>query len=166
MATAGPNNGATFVDDASVGTVAWNNPGNVQTSNNVYADAGFSIGTSHYLKATNFGFNIPFSDVKGIQVDVERNSGGATDSSIKIVKAGVITGTNKSAGAAWPGTDTYASFGSASDLWGTTWNFSDINNSGFGVVISAAISTGSSTNIDHIRITVTYQPLNKLKMIV
>lgn len=35
--SSGPNNGSTFVDDASTGTEIWLNPGNAQSSDNSYA---------------------------------------------------------------------------------------------------------------------------------
>lgn len=49
----------TLADDAAVGTVAWSNPSNAASSNDSYATASGAGGTTHYLKATNFGFAIP-----------------------------------------------------------------------------------------------------------
>src|SRR3990170_6557009 len=100
MATSsGPNDGSTFVDDATVGTKTWSNPGNAQFSDDIYATVSL-VGEdiSHYLKATNFGFSIPDgSTINGIAIDVERKrniAGGSltSDQSVRIVKGGVITG--------------------------------------------------------------------------
>lgn len=68
----GPNNPGTTGNNASIGTVAWTNPGNVATSNNARS-AMSTIATSQYQTATNFGFAIPSpANVNGIRVSVER----------------------------------------------------------------------------------------------
>jgi hypothetical protein len=77
----GPRNGGTFADDASIGTVTWTSPANAQYSDNIRASAILTTTyrVSHYLKATNFGFNIPGNaTIQGIQVDVERSVSGGT----------------------------------------------------------------------------------------
>jgi hypothetical protein len=169
MPTAGPNNPGTLADDASVGTVAWTNPGNAASSNNTYATVTASSATvlSHWLKATNFGFSIPAgSTVTNVKVEVERNYSGdaqAIDNGIKLVKGGVVSGNDKKngPGVTWPGSDAYASYDFATD--GTGWNVAltdgDVNASDFGVVFSASVTSalGPSTgSVDHIRITLTY----------
>src|SRR5438093_5552524 len=47
---------STCVDDSGIGTVAWVNPGNATTSDNVYATAtpGVPNKASHFLKCTGF----------------------------------------------------------------------------------------------------------------
>lgn len=152
-------------NDASVGTIAWTNPGNSISSDNADATASLNTGdVTNYLKSLNHGFSIPTgATIDGIVVEFERavsSPNRATDSAIRIVKGGVIGSTNRSAGAGWPGSDTYASFGGASDLWGETWTPADINASDFGVVLSATCpGDGGGTpvaQVDHIRITVYY----------
>jgi len=158
----------TMADDDTVGTVAWVNPDNAKVSNDVYATFTFPIdATSHYLKATNFGFSIPSgATINGILVEIERivptgGTGQVNDSEIKIVKSdGTIGDTNKSTGATWSATESYISFGGSSDLWGEEWEAEDINDSDFGVVLSATISNqfvASYGRVDHIRITVYFQ---------
>ncbi len=167
--SSGPNNGGTFANDSTVGTVDWSSPSNAQTQNDVYATASLtsSARTSHYLKATNFGFSIASNaTIQGIVVEVDRyESGGSTlrvtDNSIKLVKGGVISGNDKSAGLSWPNSDTntYVSYGGPSDLWGLNWTPADINSSNFGVVISAikdSTDHDRTAYVDHIRITVYY----------
>ena len=161
----GPQSAATAVDDGSTGTVAWSGPGDAKTSNDVYAFAGLTSSTSHYLKLTGFGFSIPAgSTVTGVSVAVERIKTGSSqdvrDASVKLVKAGSVVGSEHAdTGTTWPyaadGTKTY---GSGSDLWGTTLSPSDVNASGFGVAISARnlSSTGSFAKVDSVTITVTY----------
>src|SRR3990167_2051589 len=72
----------TTADDSAVGTIVWTNPNNSKVSDNVYAivtNANCGIPTSHYLKATNFGFSIPAgATINGIVVEIEKkHSGGA-----------------------------------------------------------------------------------------
>lgn len=97
----------TIVDSADVGSVSWVNPDNAKVSDGVYATVNLS----------------------GIDP--------AQDNSIKIVKGGTIQGTDQSTGAFYTGISTYKSFGSSSNLWGLSWTSADINDSTFGVVISA-----------------------------
>jgi len=166
MSSAGPNNGSSFVDDASVGTVAWSNPANAQYSDNVYASVTLNSGIiSHYLKATGFGFSIPSNaTINGILVEVERKAAAGTigDYSVKLVKGGAISGNNKADTTNnWPTTDTYKSYGGSTDLWGLSWTAADINASNFGMAIACrGYAANSISYIDHIRITVYYTAVN------
>lgn len=171
MASSGPNSPGTMADVDYLGSDDWVNVNNATASDNVYAtftDNGTGSG-SDYLKATNFGFAIDSgATINGIVVEFERKANSAAgggsgarinDQEVKLVKAGTIQTTNKSAGAMWSTTEAYVSFGGVADLWSGTWTPSDINNSGFGAVIRVAgnRSDGSETaSVDHIRITVYY----------
>ncbi len=169
-ASSGPNSGSTAADDDSIGTVTWTDVNNALTQDNSYASAILTQAnnTSHYLEVTDFGFAISSAaTIEGIVVEVDRRESSGTplrvfDNSIKLVKGGTIGGDDKSTGASWPTSDTYASYGGASDLWGQTWSPADINSAGFGVAISA-VKDGSSdprvAYVDHIRITVYYSVL-------
>lgn len=166
MASVGPNSGATFADDGTLGTIAFSNPTNAASSNDAYASAVLLLNEiTHYLKVQNFGFNIPIhSQIDGIVVEIERNStviNSVTDNAIRLVlPSGAYGSTNKSAGATWPNSDAYASFGSATDTWGETLTPVDINDVNFGVVISGVASLLAGTaQIDHVRITVSYTQL-------
>lgn len=135
---------------------------------------------TNYLKASSFGFNIPPAAViTGIQAQYLRQVTGrdAFDLEVKLIKAGAIQTTNRGLGALtytndpltgfccqWsglpvvnggtgPSTDTY---GGAADLWGGTWTPSDINNSGFGIAISAGIFAAGQADVDSVVITVFY----------
>jgi hypothetical protein len=177
----GPYNGSTFVDNNSVGTLTWSSPSNAQTSNNVYAVAtspGAGPQVTHYLKATNFGFSIPAgATIDGIVVMVERktDSTSVKDSGVYLVKNGTISGTNHSVTTSgtgftsclspvtgtncWSTTEATVSYGSPTDLWGTEWTVSDINNIASGIVFSASrtYGTGSRTiSMDSITMMVYY----------
>jgi hypothetical protein len=118
---------------------------------------------SQYLKITNFGFDIPSTaTIQGIKVEINKfNDPGAggdiTDERVRIVKGGTIGVTDRAESDNWPTSPQYVTHGSSTDLWGTTWAYTDINASDFGVAISVSVSeTGPIANIDHVRITVYY----------
>jgi len=156
----GPNPPVTGTNDATVGTTAWTNPGRVTAADGSYATVALSGGSSsEYLKATGFGFSIPAGAViEGIQLDVLRfeSSPGVGDNSVKLVKAGSIVGADRAVAGAWPTSPAYATYGSATDLWGTSWSVSDVNNSGFGAAVSALGVFSPTAEIDFMRITVYY----------
>lgn len=176
MASEGPNNPGTGANDDAVGTVAWSNPGNTLTSDDSKAQYVFSVSgqtnvVTNYCKATNFGFSIPTgATIDGIVVEIEKlgqtnfnpDTNYVQDSAVKIVKAdGSIGTTNKGdTTTKWASADAYITYGGDTDLWDETWSPTDINDTDFGVVISANLTKESSrsvsANIDHIRITVHY----------
>ena len=158
----------TGANDSSVGTVSWTSPTAISAddSNPAAANTLSNGDQSYYLKATNFGFNIP-SDSVILGIFVEANAMDPTDfddlrdESVRLVKGGSIQGDDKAAGNALPvqalsGTN-IESWGGSSDLWGTPLDPSDVNASDFGVVISyQSYSSLGSPNIDAIWITVYY----------
>ena len=162
--TQGANSPGTVASDNATGTIAWVNPTNATSSDNVYAvatNSGGSNSPSHYLKATNFGFSIPAgATIDGILVEIEKKSQSAfcKDINVLIIKSDGSLGTENKADIInnWSTSDTYKSYGSSSDLWSETWTLADINDADFGVVISANIIGFTTSSIDHIRITITY----------
>ena len=160
------NTGTVFASDATVGVVAITNPANAQLSDNSYATSVLALSQlSNYLKITGFLFAIPLdATITGITVSVERSSSlsnATTDNSVKLVKDGVISGTEKATGTLWPTTDAVATYGSSSDLWGQAWAPVDINSSTFGVVISASATLAATANIDQVTITIDYTGSNR-----
>lgn len=174
MASQGPLSPGTLADDSAVGTTAWTSPSNAGASDDSYTTANLTDNAStHYLKATNHAFTVPAgATINGIVVEAEVKAGSAStviDGPIKLVKAGSVVGTDKARGGStfWPTSDAYQTWGSSSDLWGTTWTVADVNASNFGAVISGVKSgAGSTGSVDHIRITVHYTlASNKLAMV-
>lgn len=151
-------------DVTGIGTQAWTGTGNVGASDNSYATVSLSDNrTSHYLECTGYNFAVPDGAViNGITVSIERHSSSTItyDADVQLVKAGVIGGTDQSTGTEYPTSDTVATYGSSSDLWGTTWAASDIRNANFGVAFAAqkiGSSGGSRTaSVDVIQITIDY----------
>ncbi len=171
-ASAGPNNGTSFVSDASIGSYSWTSPDGAQFDDDTnYATTGsFAFGgITQYLKASDFGFNIPVgAAITGIEVVVKKRSNTfdssteVEDNSVKLVKDGTISGDDKSLLTVWNRGFVWVptTYGSSSDLWGQTWTPSDINNVNFGVALSAKRDSGGSgavtLDVDHIKITVHY----------
>jgi hypothetical protein len=161
VSSAGPNFPSTGANDTTVGSVAWSNPGSISAQDGSSASAAlnsFGGSPSNYLKGTGFGFSIPTgATINGILLEVYRTGNSfITDSSVKLVKGGVIGGTDRSAGATWSATG-WASFGGSTDLWGQTWTPADINAASFGAVLSAATTALNATaSVDAFRITVYY----------
>ena len=167
MANTAATSPGTMADDATVGTVAWSNPDNAKVSDNAYATytTTFTTRTTHYLKATNFGFSIPTgATINGILVEVERkySGNGVADGPLgnAIIKAdGTLTSGASYVG--WSTTEQYDSYGGSTDLWGETWTAEDINDVDFGFAMYAVIngnfdSGGATASVDHIRTTIYY----------
>lgn len=147
-------------DSAAIGTIPWSNPANIESADGVYATATGS-GTTHYLQGTfPTNFAVPsVATITGISVSVVRlasNNTSVQDTNVQLMKAGVVQATNRSAGAPWSTSSTAATFGSSTDLWGTTWTPADVNNSGFGLAIAASIGGGATASVDAFLVSVFY----------
>ena len=155
-------------NDATVGTDPWVFPGNILTSDDVYATATTLVPpmTTQYLTGTNFGFTIPAGAIiEGIKAEYEHGDSNTNtvENSTKIIKGGVIGGLEHATGATWSAPDHYGEYGHATDLWALTWTATDINAADFGVGISARLTqTTAAPRIDHIRITVYYSVVAEL----
>ncbi len=135
---------------------AWANPTNIQAGQVGSAQVSFSgpAESSAALVAKGMGFALPGgATVKGIVVTL----GGVSESgplslSLRMLKAGALAGTEKSA-AASNGTLT---FGSSADLWGTTWTPAQINEATFGVASWLTSFSSGSFAVDTVTIRVFY----------
>lgn len=162
----GPRNPSVFSNIAIPGySQAWTNLGNAAVSDNNYSSFGNLNGGSgsytNYIVAKGFGFDIPGgTNITGIKVEVECSdpNNRTADYSVRIIKKGLVTGTEHATGATYPASDAYMVYGGPSDLWGTTWTYKLIDDGDFGVAVSAkrtvedAIVTAGQIN--SIRITV------------
>jgi hypothetical protein len=75
------------------------------------------------------------------------------DEDIRLLKNGVIAGNNQASTSEWSTADQYVTYGGPGDLWGTTWNAAEINNSLFGSSMAVEVFNGTA-RVDHMRITV------------
>jgi Tfp pilus assembly protein PilX len=145
----------------------WTSSSSVYASDSVFATNSIAQGsTGAVLVVTGFNVSVPSTAiVQGIQVEIERKSSSSStirDTDVYLQKTSAAVGTDHSSTSYWPTTKATATYGTASDLWGTTWTPSEINASTFGVRITARNSGntyggGSQTaSIDRVRIIVTY----------
>lgn len=163
--TAASASAGTFADDSSHGTTTWSFTGGaLPATTSLPAGA-----TSHYVKATNFGFAVPSTaTIIGVVVSVTRSGGlpnAIFDDTIKLIKAGVVSGSDRAGGGTgWQaGADTRL-VGSPADLWGVTLTPANVNAATFGVVF-AGINSATTTlvaTVSAITITVYYQPLGSV----
>ncbi len=153
------------VDDGRVGTVAWiasGNALNVDGSLARTASMSGSVGT-HWLRTSGFGASLPpRSIVRGFVVQVTRKASFRDeigDQAIALVKAGV-PGSGKVAQGSWGTTLDTVSYGSASELWGTTWTPADVNAGDFGAAVAARglPAADETASVDAVAITVHYEP--------
>lgn len=146
----------------------WANPTAVEVSDGIPAIASSASGgfnDSGDLFTGGYGFNIPTNSIiNGVTVEVFGRSRSVfsnpsmDDLTIRLLKAGVLTGSNLATHVALPIATTTRAYGSSSNLWGSTWTPSDINSSIFGVDLNYEQSgpTGSQAYIDYVQITITY----------
>lgn len=162
------NNATSFIEDHSIGEIDVNNRTRVATLDNSYASIpldGAQI--SFYLRLAVMGFAIPTTaTIKGVVFNVSRYRDGAgtiNDYSIRLAKASVPSGTDKSTAALWPTTQTTYSKGSNTDLWGLTLTPTDINHTGFGVALACEGDALDTAYIDHMNLTVYHTPIYQTK---
>ena len=148
-------------NNTSVGSFDWSNLDGVLVIGGEFQTTASSVGDSHYLKLTDFGFNVPVgATITGVTALVARfgGSGGiVTDNSVRLVKGATISGADYASPAHWPSLARPQVYGGTNDLWGLTLAPSDVNASNFGVAISAHLAgTSPVANIDYVQIKVNY----------
>ncbi|MES1224230.1 MAG: hypothetical protein ABUT20_52535, partial [Bacteroidota bacterium] len=175
---AGPYDAGSAANQSLSGSsYAFTSTSNVTASDNQFASVTATLlllnGTTDYITATNFNFNaagIPAaSTVCGIKVDIQKKgnvlyalgipTGYILDNQVNIIKNNtIITSANHAQSGSWATTDTWYTYGSSTDGWGTTWTLADVLSSGFGVAVSAKLVSVATlyptASIDDIRITV------------
>jgi hypothetical protein len=159
------------------GTAPWTNPLNALVGDGPVATSDLTLAptnhfASEYLRCSGFDLGaIPSgATITGIEVLVLRQEAGPTpnvarEASLKLLKGltPVPTGTDQAAAAGQPfipTTLTERTYGSPSNLWGTTWTRSELQNgSGFGVVYAVRRSGSSNpaqVRVDAVRVRITY----------
>ncbi|KHO45954.1 MAG: peptidase S8/S53 subtilisin kexin sedolisin [archaeon GW2011_AR3] len=161
------------VADEDTGDRSWStiatgyDPRYAAVSDNAYSRVYLgSNDVSDYLNLTHFTFtSIPSTAVvMGIEVAVERHCINTcdvfSDHTVQLLKNSVPVGDNKATGLYdWnPTTDTVVTYGSSTDLWGTSWSRSDVTNSWFGVryAVQNGVDRQYQARVDMINITIYY----------
>jgi len=142
----------------------WNDIDNAKSSDNSYATLVTTDGVdniSYYLEANNFGFSIPDgATIDGIEFRVECKYDlglNAWDEGKVVDESSSLSSTNDRGDVSISTDEKYIYFGDSTELWGTTWAYTDINSSNFGCALLDRIIDGDHTvSVDHIQIKVYY----------
>ncbi len=153
-------------DVTGVGTVTWTNVGNITGNDNIYATANLNGSTTHYLRATNFGFAIPTNaTITGITVTIGRygttgSGSDVRDNVVSLINNGTVSGSNLAYTTTdWPSLEATANYGGTTNMWGfntTTLTPAIINAANFGVALSVKSSNTRTAYVDYITISVSY----------
>lgn len=135
--TAGYNEGGTAYVIDSGGDCSWANLNNILSEALGDTTCDTDAFTDTY-GVRNYGFALPdYTDsIDGVGVAIKRScesSGDCEENIIQLIIDGTGAGDNKATATAWGSTSTYAYYGSDSDTWGNTLNYSQINSQYFGV---------------------------------
>ncbi len=142
--------------------IAWTNPSNATSNNGSEATATATTASTEFLKATNYGFSIPSTaQIDGIEMRFERqtqsNGGTTTDHHVVLCLNGDPGGSNRRKTANWPTTATLSAiYGTPYDTWGIMLTPGDVNDSDFGVCISAIPTATKTVGVDYIEMRVHY----------
>jgi len=186
------NNGSVYANsNHPSGVVSWITPEAAELSDDIYSLAIVDYDQyTHYLKVTDFGFEIPAESViNGIEVEIERKAQNfsipqntdcfVVDQDIRIVKNNNICSQNLACNNVpadnWlnriAGSDDIVCYGGDSNIWGESWTYDDINSSGFGVAVAVRnpYETGfypsSIAMIDRVRIRISYSETTPIELL-
>lgn len=158
---------------ASAGAGDWNALGSFTEQRDAFANnrgcscgAQFSVQTRSYSVAAAGAALTPTitggsSHGRIVGVYMVIKSARVFDNGVQLTQGGSLAGTdlrlgNTSEPLSWPDNDAYQSYGSlASIAWGGTWTRATINNTGFGVSITAD-ANNATAEVNHVRISVAY----------
>lgn len=170
MANVGPNYPSASeelpIEESSPST--WSNMANAYADDGSYASC-LCNGYSNRAFYSGFDFDLPDGvTITGIKLETEITGAGegssGQDQMVYLRTGGVLRGNNKAI-PFFPETPTYPfgetvpqTYGGATDLWGTTWSQSQVEDSTFGVDLqySDFYAMGAILNLDFVRLTVYY----------
>lgn len=150
--TFGPNGGGT-ASSVSVEGNPWASPANILADDGTFTTSvAVSPLTTDTLLVTGFNFTAPSTTtVTGFVVPVTGYAPGATLYA-QLLKAGVQVGEIKSI--TLPETTGVVFLGSANDLWEGTWDYTEVDATGFGVALWVTASEPATIALDYCSITV------------
>ena len=116
-----------------------------------------------------YGFALPSNAIiSGIVATIERAESNAAanadDTTVQLMQAFTAVGDNNSLTTEYGTSDAVVSYGSVTNVWGTTWTAAQVNNPGFGLIFRSNLDSNAIT-IDHIAITIYwYMPSSILNL--
>lgn len=154
--------------------VVWTNYTYIMEDDSNFATCGASSKDidSYYLVGSSFSFSsedIPDgSTIDGIEVVIDRKityvgdigTGKIHDLSLYLQNDSGQVGSNYASASSWPTSVDTATYGGASDMWGTTLSYDDVVASTFGVRLQVRIDVDTSTslvaNVNYIKVRISY----------
>lgn len=150
----GPNSPASATDEGD-----WTNPTNIFTSDDNRAENNNPDPfPQHILRGNNFSLSIPAgATINGVVVDIEGNSGEPNPArrnyEVALGVSGFTPNGNWKSGQLDQDTDGTQTFGSSSDMWGSSLDRDDIVSTDFSVLIRDADADFGTHKIDHAQVT-------------
>ncbi len=153
-------------DDATLGTVKWQDVDQCKKSDDVWATTSTAMADkeiSHYLKAADFGFALPDGAlVTGVGIAVERSQGSGAgtlkDAEVRVLVKGQPLALVAKKTAAWDATDAVITYGGSAELWDATLiAATDVEKPDFGVAVAVTAAGAATPRIDHIEVTVHFE---------
>ncbi|HVN14438.1 MAG TPA: choice-of-anchor D domain-containing protein, partial [Anaerolineales bacterium] len=133
---------------ANQGT-GWTNPGNANTSDNVYA----TTGNFNREIRCSYNISVPAGNiVTGIAVIVEGSSSGSREADVALSWNSGTNWTN-STGTSFGGTENNQTFGNSADTWGHSWTLAELTT--MRVRLVSGFGTGT-ISLDNVRVIVYY----------
>jgi len=131
----GPQAGNHEANETGIGSKSWQ----AGWSGGWQVSAMTAGQSSHWLQATDFGFDLAADTVvTGISVEVVRSSlsAGILDNAIRLVRGGSVGSVDRVTTDIWSKDEVTVIYGGLGDLWGESWTPADINAADFGVAFS------------------------------
>ena len=111
----------------------------------IIAPSGAGGGGSSYVSAGSGTVHTQgYQPANGKVVITQTSLADIDDVTVKLVKAGAVVGNNLAKAGQWPTSSTLAQYGSATEMWGTTWTAAEVNAEDFGFVLSADVQAGEA----------------------
>ncbi len=149
--------------EVNTGNVGWQNVNAVLASDDKYATTSSAVASgklTNLLKVSAFDISLPKSAVvNGVEVDIERSatssSSSLKDKEVRLLVGGNPLPTVAAKTASWGTSDSIASYGGDTDLWGATAiSASQVEASDFGVSLSVTATASDTPRVDAISVTV------------
>lgn len=126
----GPNGGN------SASSATWTNPNGILHLDTSFASSS-AFPSSGTLDVTEFSFDLPSTTyVQGFRVTISGYANTTTSVNVQLLQNGIPIGTPKSI--ELPLSQANVILGSLTDLWGASFVYSDVNNTAFGIRITAS----------------------------
>lgn len=126
-------------------STSWSNTAGASTVDGSFAHATAEHGPSHFLRVTNFGFDVPTSaEIGGVEVEIWRRveteggmSSDVVDDSVKLQLGAASTSQgDRAQSSKWPTTVAATTYGGGDDTWGEILTGAAVDDAAFGAVLS------------------------------